>query len=172
MDIEQQTTTDKEIALNKESLPAGLSGWLVLIAFHLVIMSTVYSISLLVLIFRPEIYFQLSHVSEKIFFILSVIAGVITIVVIVWALVAFFRKKSSFVNRYRLFIYSIILVSVVDCASLLWFHALGYDSSYGYYEEGLLLKKVIAAFVHPVFLICVCIPYLEKSKRVKKTFIR
>ncbi|VEA64702.1 Protein of uncharacterised function (DUF2569) [Serratia plymuthica] len=173
MDIErQQTTTDKEITLNKESIPAGLSGWLVLIAFHLIVMATVYGVSLLVIFFRPEIYFRLQHSSEKLFFILSCIAGIISIVVMVLALVAFFIKKTIFVNRYKLFIYSIILVSIVDCASLLWFHSLGYDSSYGYYEDGILLKKVIVAFVHPVFLICVCIPYLEKSKKVKEIFTR
>lgn len=166
----QQTTTDKKNVLNKEGVPEGLSGWLMLIAFHLIILATIYGISLLVIFFRPELYFRLQYTSEKLFFILSCVAGVISIVTIVLALVAFFRKKSVFASRYRLFIYSVILVSVVDCASLLWFHALGYDFSYGCYEEGILLKKVIVAFVHPVFLMCVCIPYLEKSKRVKKTF--
>ncbi|MEM6052420.1 DUF2569 family protein [Erwinia sp. P7711] len=169
---QRQKNTGQEIALNKEGIPMGLSGWLVLIAFHLVFMATVYAISLLVIFFHPEVYFQFQHVSEKLFFILSCIVSLISIVVIVLALVAFFRKKSIFVNRYRLFIYSIVLISVVDCARLLWFHALSYDFSYGCYEDGILLKKVMVAFVHPLFLICVCIPYLEKSKRVKKTFTR
>lgn len=75
-------------------------------------------------------------------------------------------------NCYRLFVYSIVLVSIVDCASLLWFHALGYDSSYGYYGDGVFLKKIIVVFIHPIFLMCVYIPYLEKSKRFKETFIR
>ncbi|WP_289367443.1 hypothetical protein [Pantoea stewartii] len=53
MDIErQQTNTDKKNVFNKEGVPAGLSGWLMLIAFHLIIMATVYGISLLV-IFSP-----------------------------------------------------------------------------------------------------------------------
>lgn len=173
MDIErQQTGNDKKNGLNKESVPAILSGWLVLIAFHLIIMATVYGVSLLVLFFRPELYFRLQYTSEKLFFILSCIASVLSIVVIVLALVAFFRKKSIFMSCYRLFIYSIVLVSIVDCASLLWFHALGYDSSYGYYGDGIFLEKIIVAFIHPIFLICVCIPYLERSKRVKGIFIR
>ncbi len=173
MDTEQQqTTNDKEISLNKESVPEGLSGWLVLIAFHLIVMATVYGVSLLALFFRPRIYFDLKHSSEKVFFIISYVASVICIVVIVLALVAFFRKQSIFASRYRLFIYSIVLISIVDCASLLWFHALGYGSRYGYYEDDLLLKQVLASFVHPLFLICVCIPYLEKSKMVEQTFTR
>lgn len=173
MDIKQQKkTTDKEIALKKDSMPPGLSGWLILIVFHLIVMAIVYGVSLLVLFFRPEQYFRLQHTSEKLFFMLSCVAGGISIAIIVLALVAFFRKKCIFLSRYRLFIYSIILVSIVDCASLLWYHALGYDSSYGYYEDGVLLKKVIVAFIHPIFLMCVCIPYLDKSKRVKETFAR
>lgn len=173
MDTEQQQTTcDEEMSLNKECITEGLSGWLVLIAFHLIVMATVYGVSLLVLFFRPQIYFELTRSSEKVFFITSSVASVICIVIIVLALVAFFRKQSIFVNRYRLFVYSIALISIIDCASLLWFHALGYDSRYGYYGDDLLLKQVLASFVHPLFLICVCIPYLEKSKRVKQTFTR
>ncbi|WP_234366550.1 MULTISPECIES: hypothetical protein [Pantoea] len=54
MDTEQQqTTSDKEISLNKESVPEGLSGWLVLIVFHLIVMATVYGVSLLALFYRP-----------------------------------------------------------------------------------------------------------------------
>ncbi len=173
MDNEQkQTMSDKEIEINNESIPAGLSGWLVLIAFHLVVMAIVYGIPLLALFFHPEIYFRFQNTSEKLFFILSCVVGVISVVTIILALAALFKKESVFVNRYRLFIYSIVLISVVDCASLLWLNALGYYSSYGCYGGDILLKKVMVAFVHPVFLICVCIPYLEKSKRVKKIFTR
>lgn len=49
----QQTTSDKETPLNKESMPEGLNGWLVLIAFHLIVMATVYGVSLLALFFAP-----------------------------------------------------------------------------------------------------------------------
>lgn len=171
MDIEQQKKiTDKEITLDKKSVHEGLSGWLVLIAFHLIIMATAYGVSLLAILFHPEMFLRLQYSSEKLFFILSCVTGMISIVAIILSLVAFFRKKAVFVNRYRLFIYSIALVSIVDCARILWFHAAGYDSSYLYYGEGILLKQILVSFVHPLFLICVCIPYLEKSQRVKMTF--
>ncbi|WP_260467654.1 hypothetical protein [Pantoea dispersa] len=55
----QQTTTDKKNVLNKEGVPEGLSGWLMLIAFHLIILATVYGISLLV------IFFALSYIFDS-----------------------------------------------------------------------------------------------------------
>lgn len=101
-------------------MPPGLSGWLILIALHLFVMVTVYGVSLLAIFLRPDIYFRLQHVSERVFFILTSIVSAFSIVLIISTLIAFFSKKYIFVGRYRLFVYFIALISVVDCASLLW----------------------------------------------------
>ncbi|HAV1831597.1 TPA: lipase maturation factor family protein [Enterobacter hormaechei subsp. steigerwaltii] len=166
MDIKQKNTNTLSEPNVNNGVSTRLSLGLILIALHLMLMLVIYGVSLLVIFFNPTIYSLFQHASQKIFFMLNSGASLLSLVLMALSLVALFRKQSAFVGRYRLFIYSIALISVIQCASLLWFHAMGYDFKYRY-DNGGLFREVMIAFIHPVLLVCICIPYLEKSQRVE-----
>ncbi|KEY59824.1 DUF2569 family protein [Serratia sp. DD3] len=161
------------ICINEQEREAmtGIGGWLIVIIMHLVtsLFYYIYSISSNSLRFngfssiKKSPFSPLLGLTEniyKLFLSINIVVEFILIVIIVLCLVSLFFRKRSFKKYYRLFVFLSLTQPLLIMAFMFW---------YAYHIS--MTSVFLILFSYPIAMVYICLPYLERSKRVRLTFV-
>lgn len=149
----------------------GIGGWLIVVIIHLVTSLLFYISDVEGLLLRLNDFSNmkknlsnsimgLTENAHKIFSSINLVVGVVLIVIIVLCLVSLFFRKRSFKKYYRLFVFLSLIQPLVIMAFMFW---------YAYHIS--IASIFLILFSYPIAMVYICLPYLERSKRVRLTFV-
>lgn len=168
--VMQQRNPERAAAMAREAIP--IRGWLILLAIGVVVspilmaftLKDVYSLvfgsNLWAILDNPQHPFHDSSIKGALVF--ALIANTLSFLASVWLVVLFFRKKAAFVDWFIMTSFFFLALALVDIA---WTYSLAPALLGGW---GAVLKLLAPYLIR----VCVWVPYLKRSDRAKKTFVR
>ena len=160
-EITEEKTTDAPVEKKEKSLK-GLGGWLILVAFGLVVNIALMSstlVELVGLLQSDDIYVLGAHFEYLLMFEVAMIGSFIAF--IAYTLFLFARSKKEFPMFFIAFVILGFLLLIVDAAAV----------NFVIPEVPFLSPETTTGLIQQVFYACIWIPYMRISKRVKQTFV-